>query len=71
MAESTVLNLLLWLPVLGMVALLLAPHGTDRAIRGFSLALMLVQLALAAWRSRRGCRGSATGACTTTSASTG
>ena len=53
MAESTVLNLVLWLPVLGMVALLLAPHGTDRAIRGFALALMLLQLALAAWLYRR------------------
>jgi NADH-quinone oxidoreductase subunit M len=53
MAESTVLNLVLWLPVLGMVALLLAPHGTDRAVRGFALALMLLQLALAAWLYRR------------------
>jgi NADH-quinone oxidoreductase subunit M len=53
MAESTVLNLVLWLPVLGMVALLLAPHGTDRAIRGFALALMLLQLVLAAWLYRR------------------
>jgi NADH-quinone oxidoreductase subunit M len=53
MAESTVLNLVLWLPVLGMVGLLLAPHGTDRAIRGFSLALMLLQLVLAAWLYRR------------------
>ena len=53
MAESTVLNLVLWLPVIGMVALLLAPHGTDRAVRGFSLALMLLQFALAAWLYRR------------------
>jgi len=53
MAESTVLNLVLWLPVLGMVALLLAPHGTDRAIRGFALALMLLQFVLAAWLYRR------------------
>ena len=37
MAESTVLNLILWLPVLGMVGLLLAPQGTDRAVRGFTL----------------------------------
>jgi len=49
MAESTVLNLVLWLPALGMAALLLAPRGTDRAIRGFALALMLLQLALTAW----------------------
>ena len=53
MPESTVLNLVLWLPVLGMVALLLAPKGTDRAVRGFTLGVMLVQLALAAWLYRR------------------
>jgi len=53
MAESAVLNLVLWLPVLGIAALLLAPHGTDRAVRVFSLVLMLLQLALAAWLYRR------------------
>ena len=53
MAESTVLNLVLWLPVLGMVALLLAPRGTDRAVRGFTLGVMLLQLALTAWLYRR------------------
>jgi len=53
MAESTVLNLILWLPVLGMAGLLLAPQGTDRAVRGFTLGLMLVQLALAAWLYQR------------------
>jgi NADH-quinone oxidoreductase subunit M len=49
MAESTVLNLILWLPVLGMVALLLAPRGTDGAVRGFTLGVMLLQLALTGW----------------------
>jgi len=49
MAESGVLNLVLWLPVLGIAGLLLAPHGTDRAVRGFALGLMLLQLALTAW----------------------
>ncbi len=43
------LNLVLWLPVLGIAGLLLAPHGTDRAVRGFALGLMLLQLALTAW----------------------
>jgi len=53
MAEPVVLNLVLWLPVLGIVGLLLAPHGTDRAVRRFAFALMLVQLALTAWLYRR------------------
>ena len=49
MAEPTVLNLVLWLPVLGMVALWLAPQGSDRAVRAFTLGVMLLQLALTAW----------------------
>ena len=49
MADGTVLNLLLWLPVLGMVALLAIPRGRDGAVRAVSLASMLLQLALAAW----------------------
>jgi NADH-quinone oxidoreductase subunit M len=53
MAESTVLNLVLWLPVLGMVALALAPRGTDRAVRVFTFGVMLLQLALTAWLYRR------------------
>jgi NADH-quinone oxidoreductase subunit M len=53
MAESTVLNLILWLPVLGMVALALAPKGTDRAVRGFTFGVMVLQLALTAWLYQR------------------
>jgi NADH-quinone oxidoreductase subunit M len=53
MAESTVLNLVLWLPVLGMVALLLAPRGSDRAVRGLALGVMLLQFVLAAWLYQR------------------
>jgi NADH-quinone oxidoreductase subunit M len=53
MAESTVLNLVLWLPVLGMAALLLAPKGNDRAVRAFALGVTLLQLALTAWLYRR------------------
>jgi NADH-quinone oxidoreductase subunit M len=53
MAESTVLNLILWLPVLGMVALLLAPKGADRAVRGFTFGVMVLQLALTAWLYQR------------------
>ena len=53
MAESTVRNLGLWLPVLGMVALALAPQGTDRAVRGFTFAVMVLQLALTTWLYQR------------------
>jgi NADH-quinone oxidoreductase subunit M len=49
MAESTVLNLVLWLPVLGMIALLISPRGNDSAVRGMTLGVMLLQLALTAW----------------------
>ncbi len=53
MADSTILNLVLWLPVLGMVALLLSPRGNDSAVRGMTLGVMLLQLALTAWLYRR------------------
>jgi len=46
MADSTLLNLVLWLPVLGMAGIAVLPRGNDAAVRGLSLALMLVQLAL-------------------------
>jgi NADH-quinone oxidoreductase subunit M len=49
MAESTVLNLILWLPAFGMLALALAPRLTDRAVRGFTFGVMLLQLVLTAW----------------------
>ncbi len=53
MAESTALNLILWLPALGMAWLLLMRKGSDRGVRWFSLALMLAQLVLAAWLYQR------------------
>jgi NADH-quinone oxidoreductase subunit M len=53
MAESTVLNLILWLPVLGMAGLLLAPRGADRAVRAATLGVMLLQLGLTAWLYQR------------------
>ena len=49
MAESTVLNLVLWLPVLGMAVLALARRMSDRQVRSFTFAVMLLQLALTAW----------------------
>src|SRR5512137_974495 len=49
MAESAVLNLVLWLPVLGMAVLALAKRMGDRQVRGFTFAVMLLQLALTGW----------------------
>jgi NADH-quinone oxidoreductase subunit M len=49
MAEATILNLVLWLPVLGMVAIALARTGPQGRARGISLAVMLLQLALTAY----------------------
>ncbi len=49
MADATTLNLVLWLPVIGMIAIALLPHGSDRVVRGLSLGLMLLQFVLAAW----------------------
>jgi NADH-quinone oxidoreductase subunit M len=49
MHEATILNAVLWLPVAGMLALLLLPRGNDTAVRGLAFAVMLVQLALTAW----------------------
>ena len=49
MADPTVLNLVLWLPVAGMLAIALTPRGQDSLVRTLSLAVMLLQLALTAW----------------------
>ncbi|MBP9590733.1 MAG: NADH-quinone oxidoreductase subunit M [Steroidobacteraceae bacterium] len=49
MADGMVLNLVLWLPVLGLAALLVIPRGQESAVRAVSLAVMLLQLALTAW----------------------
>jgi NADH-quinone oxidoreductase subunit M len=82
MADATLLNYVLWLPVLGMAALLVLPRGADAAVRGLAFVVMLLQFLLAAWlygRFEPGVAalqfetrlpGSPTGACTTTSAST-
>ena len=49
MADATLLNLVLWLPVIGMIGIALAPQGQDGLVRRLTLGLMLVQFALAAW----------------------
>jgi NADH-quinone oxidoreductase subunit M len=48
MADATMLNLVLWLPVLGMLAIARVPRGNDGLVRRISLGLMLLQFALAA-----------------------
>ena len=47
MAEATWLNWLLWLPVLGMVAIALVPRGRDSLVRGITLGVMFLQLLIA------------------------
>jgi NADH-quinone oxidoreductase subunit M len=49
MAEAPVLNLVLFLPLLGAAALWLLPRGSDGAVRMLTLAVMLVQLLLCTW----------------------
>jgi NADH-quinone oxidoreductase subunit M len=49
MREALALNVLIWLPVAGLLATLALPRGRDAAVRGLALAVMLAQLAIAAW----------------------
>ena len=48
MPESTLLNLLLWLPVLGMVALALLPPGRDSTARILAFGCMVLQFVIGA-----------------------
>jgi NADH-quinone oxidoreductase subunit M len=48
MAESLMLNLVLWLPLGGALALLLVPRGHATGARQITLAVMLVQLVITA-----------------------
>lgn len=52
MAESSLLNLVLWLPLVGIV-LLLAARGNDRLTRGLTVVVMTLQLLLTAWLYRQ------------------
>jgi len=49
MSETTVLNLVLWLPLGATTALLAVPGARHGAIRALSLVAMLAQFALTAW----------------------
>ena len=49
MSEAAALNWILLLPLLGALALAAVPAGRGGAARGLALAVMLAQLALAAW----------------------
>jgi NADH-quinone oxidoreductase subunit M len=46
MADSTILSLVLYLPVAGMLAIAAIPAGRDGAVRTFTLAVMAVQFLL-------------------------
>jgi NADH-quinone oxidoreductase subunit M len=49
MADATFLNVVLFLPVAGIAALLALPPRREDLVRGLSLATMLLQFALTAW----------------------
>ena len=49
MAEATVLNLVLWLPAIGALALAVLPRGETHSARWLALAVTVIQLVLAAW----------------------
>ena len=49
MADATLLNVVLFLPVAGIAALLALPPRREDLVRGLSLAAMLLQFALTAW----------------------
>ncbi|MDH4180906.1 MAG: hypothetical protein OEV46_02770 [Betaproteobacteria bacterium] len=49
MSDALILNVVLWLPVAGIVYTAAADERRPDAVRGWSFALMLVQFALTAW----------------------
>jgi NADH-quinone oxidoreductase subunit M len=49
MAEAGVLNLMLFLPLVGVALLVAVPKENGALVRGLSLAVMIVQLALTTW----------------------
>ncbi|MCK6431198.1 MAG: hypothetical protein L6Q72_19245, partial [Burkholderiaceae bacterium] len=49
MSEAALLNVVLYLPVAGMVLLALLPAGRDALVRQISFWTMLLQLVLTAW----------------------
>ncbi|MEO8754825.1 MAG: Fe-S-binding domain-containing protein, partial [Casimicrobiaceae bacterium] len=49
MADATLLNLVLFLPLLGVALLIAMPALQDNAVRWLSLAVMVLQFVLTAW----------------------
>ena len=49
MSEATLLNIVLYLPLVGIAAIVALPAGADRLVKATSLALMLLQFVLVAW----------------------
>ena len=53
MSEAVVLNAILFLPLLGMALIGLAPEGDDAFVRRIALLVMIVQFVAAAWLGAR------------------
>ena len=49
MSDAGILNLVLFLPLIGAALLVVVPRENGALVRGVSLAAMVVQLALTAW----------------------
>jgi len=49
MSDAGILNLVLFLPLIGAALLVVVPRESGALVRGVSLAVMVVQLALTAW----------------------
>jgi len=49
MVDAELLNVVLFLPLVGIALLVAIPAGQERQMRGLSLAVMLVQFVLTAW----------------------
>jgi NADH-quinone oxidoreductase subunit M len=49
MLEATLLNVVLWIPVVGVALLLLVPKERDQAVRALTVAVMTLQLVLTTW----------------------
>ncbi|MEO8527277.1 MAG: hypothetical protein ABI460_21275, partial [Caldimonas sp.] len=49
MSDAGVLNLVLFLPLIGVALLVAVPAGNGALVRTLSLAVMVVQFALTAW----------------------
>ena len=49
MLEATLLNVVLWIPVVGVALLLLVPKERDQAVRALTVIVMTLQLVVTTW----------------------